>query len=110
MKTYLIVLMAVILSNISFAGSMNNLEFYLLIGQSNMAGRAPVLEEDEGVISNCYLFSDKAEWEPATNPLNRYSTIRKDIEMQKLGPGYMFGIKMAEASDHPIGLIVNARG
>jgi hypothetical protein len=88
-----------------------NLHIYLLIGQSNMAGRAKVPEEMSGVIDRCYLLNDKNEWVPAKNPLNLYSTIRKGEGMQKLGPGYSFAKAMLEANpDIRIGLVVNARG
>lgn len=88
-----------------------DLHIYLLIGQSNMAGRATVLAEMAGVIDRCYLLNDKNEWVPAKNPLNLYSTIRKGEGMQKLGPGYSFAKAMLEADpDIKIGLVVNARG
>ena len=88
-----------------------NLHIYLLIGQSNMAGRAAIPEDATGVIERCYLLNDKNEWVPAKNPLNVYSTIRKGEGMQKLGPGYGFAVKMLkENPDLKIGLIVNARG
>ena len=88
-----------------------NLHIYLLIGQSNMAGRAAIPDDATGVLERCYLLNDKNEWEPAKNPLNRYSTVGKDLGMQKLGPGYSFAKKMLEQNpDIKIGLIVNARG
>jgi predicted TIM-barrel fold metal-dependent hydrolase len=88
-----------------------DLHLYLLIGQSNMAGRAEIPKELEGVIDRCYLLNDKNEWEPASNPLNRHSPIRKEPGMQKLGPGYSFAQKMLENDKNAtIGLIVNARG
>ena len=84
---------------------------YLLIGQSNMAGRAPVETEDEGPIEGCELFNASGEWEPATNPLNRYSTVGKKLSLQKLGPGYGFAKRMRELyPDISLGLVVNARG
>ncbi|MBI1337845.1 MAG: amidohydrolase family protein [Phycisphaera sp.] len=93
------------------AEAPKDLQIYLLIGQSNMAGRAPIPEEYAGVIDRCYLLNDKNEWEPAKNPLNRYSTIRKGLIMQKLCPGYGFALKMLkENKDLKIGLVVNARG
>lgn len=90
----------------------DNLDIYLLIGQSNMAGRAPMEESDKDTLKNVYLFTNDVDnqWEKATNPLNKYSTIRKDIELQKLNPGYTFAIKMASKSKRPIGLVVNAKG
>ena len=89
----------------------SNLDLYLLIGQSNMAGRAPFTEKESGVIDGVYLLNDQDQWEPAQNPLNRYSTIRKNIEMQKMNPGYGFAKTMVAKQDGiPIGLVVNAKG
>ena len=105
--------LAVVLANASIAGELSvaNHHVYLLIGQSNMAGRAPIPEDQSGIINRCYLLNNKDEWEPATNPLNRYSTIRKDINMQKLNPGYGFSLGMLEHyKDITLGLVVNARG
>lgn len=87
------------------------MHIYLLIGQSNMAGRAEIPKELEGIIDRCFLFNEKNEWEPARNPLNRHSPIRKDLNMQRHGPGYSFAKKMlATQPDATIGIIVNARG
>lgn len=95
----------------SYTGPKEQLHVYLLIGQSNMAGRAPFTKEESGVIDRCYLLNDKDEWEPAKNPLNRYSTIRKGIGMQKMNPGYTFAQTMLESSQTiSIGLVVNAKG
>ncbi len=88
-----------------------NLHLYLLIGQSNMAGRAEIPADAVDIIDRCYLLNDKNEWEPARNPLNRHSSVRKDLAMQKLGPGWSFVRKMLEQDKSAsIGLIVNARG
>lgn len=84
---------------------------YLLIGQSNMAGRAELGEEDKEPINGVFLLNDKGEWEAATNPLNRYSTVRKDIKMQRMGPGYGFATAMRFLRpEETIGLVVNAKG
>lgn len=86
-------------------------QIYLLIGQSNMAGRAPVPDEDAGVIERCFLLNQEGKWEPAKNPLNIYSTIRKGAGMQKMGPGYGFAKAMLAAEPNvTIGLVVNAKG
>jgi acyl-CoA thioesterase-1 len=86
-------------------------QIYLLIGQSNMAGRAPVPDEDAGVIERCFLLNRAGKWEPAKNPLNIYSTIRKGAGMQKMGPGYGFAKAMLAAEPNvTIGLVVNAKG
>lgn len=91
----------------------DKLEIYLLIGQSNMAGRAEIEARDRDSLANVMLFTGIAgkAWEKAANPLNRYSTVRKELSLQKLGPGYTFARKMAEAATGKIiGLVVNARG
>ncbi|WP_105042636.1 sialate O-acetylesterase [Rubritalea profundi] len=95
----------------AYSGAKEDLHIYLLIGQSNMAGRAPITKEQEAVITNGYLLNADSQWEPAKNPLNRYSTIRKGLGMQKLNPGYSFAEAMLRAQKGiSIGLIVNAKG
>jgi len=94
-----------------YEGPKEALHVYLLIGQSNMAGRAPFTKQESGAIPRCYLLNDKDEWEPANNPLNRYSTIRKGLGMQKMNPGYAFAQTMlAKNKAISIGLVVNAKG
>ena len=84
---------------------------YLLIGQSNMAGRAPIAESDSGVIAGCLLLNGEDEWEPAKSPMNRHSSIQRNLSMQKLGPAYGFAKAMTKAdSDTTLCLVVNARG
>jgi hypothetical protein len=84
---------------------------YLLIGQSNMAGRAKMEKADTEPIERCFLLNADDAWEPATNPLNRHSTIRKGLGMQKIGPGASFAQAMAEKNPEiTIGLVVNAKG
>jgi uncharacterized protein len=86
-----------------------DLHLYLLIGDSNMAGRAEIPEDAGDIIDRCYVFNDKNEWEPARNPLNRHSPIHKESAVQKLGPGYSFVRIMLEKDKNiSIGLIVNA--
>lgn len=84
---------------------------YLCLGQSNMAGRAPIPDSAKGDIANVFLLNQNDKWETAKNPLNRYSTIRKGLGMQRLGPSYSFAKAMAESKDEvSIGLVVNAKG
>lgn len=90
---------------------MKKHHIYLLIGQSNMAGRAPYSGKEKEVIPNCLLLNDKNEWQGADNPLNRFSTIRKGMNMQKMNPGYYFAKKMLEnQKEITLGLVVNAKG
>ena len=86
-------------------------DLFLLIGQSNMAGRGTMLPEDtEKPIDGVWLLNDKGEIEPAVNPLNKYSSIRKDLSMQQINPGYGFAKKIHESTGRKILLVVNARG
>lgn len=85
------------------------MDLYLLIGQSNMAGRSAIGPAQEDTLNHVYLFTGNG-WERAANPLNKYSTVRYSLSMQKLGPGYSFAKKLAECTGKKIGLIVNARG
>ena len=59
----------------------SSLDLYVCIGQSNMAGRATLTPEIMDTLQNVYLLNDKGRFEPAVNPLNRYSTIRKEMSM-----------------------------
>ena len=84
-------------------------DIYLLIGQSNMAGRGELNAEVSDTLQGVFLFNGE-NWEKAANPLNKYSTSRKAISMQKLGPGYTFSQTLAIETNRGIGLVVNARG
>jgi len=95
----------------TYRGKKDNLHVYLLIGQSNMAGRAPFSENEATAIPRCFLLNAKDSWEPTKNPLNIYSTIRKGAGMQKLNPGYSFSLEMLKKhKDISLGLVVNAKG
>ncbi|WP_209330353.1 sialate O-acetylesterase [Lunatimonas salinarum] len=92
--------------------SSATMDIYLAIGQSNMAGRAEVPSNLTGEISGVFLFTgdDITPWVPAKNPLNLYSSIRKEESMQRLSPAYSFARQMSKKSDAKVGLVVNARG
>jgi len=95
----------------TYKGPKDKLHIYLLIGQSNMAGRAPFTKKESGAIPRCYLFNGKDKWEPAKNPLNRYSTISGRLGMQKMNPGYSFSKTMLDKKKNiSLGLVVNAKG
>ncbi len=94
-----------------YDGPPEHLHIYLLIGQSNMAGRAPITDAEKEIPPRTLLLNAENQWEKVTHPFNQYSTIRKGLGMQKLGPGYNFAVAMTEAVPSiTLGLIVNARG
>ncbi len=93
------------------ATNASNCDLFLLIGQSNMAGRGTMLAADsawhpDGV----WLLDNTGRPAPATQPLNRYSTIRKELVLQGVGPGVGFAERFGEETGRPLLLVVNARG
>lgn len=93
------------------AQNSDEYDVFLLIGQSNMAGRGYMVEGDEDVFDeNVFLLNDAGEVVPATNPLNQYSSIRKGMSIQRIGPGLGFSMKVAKKTGRKILLVVNARG
>ena len=78
---------------------------YLLIGQSNMAGRGEVEPQDREIHPRVFTLNREREWIPAVDPLHF------DKPVAGVGPGLAFGKMMA---DHDpavrIGLIPCAAG
>lgn len=85
-------------------------DVYLLIGQSNMAGRGTMTDEDRRAISGVWLLNDEGNIEPAVSPLNKYSSIRKDLGMQQVSPADYFSRTLSSRTGRKILLVVNARG
>lgn len=93
MKHILLSLCLLIISVATYAGDKSTdtkLDIFLFIGQSNMAGRGYITDNYKDSIDNVYLLTPTGDMEPASNPLNKYSTIRKDLKMQGVGPAYPF--------------------
>lgn len=86
-------------------------EVFLLIGQSNMAGRAAMVADDARPIPRVLLLNDQGSWEAARHPLNRYASDHKGARYQRFGMGGSFAqTHGADRSGAVPGLIVNARG
>jgi hypothetical protein len=83
---------------------------FVLLGQSNMAGRGDLAEAPSDALEHVGLLALGDDWEAATHPLNRYSSVGKDPSIQKVGPGYAFGQVLQRELGVEVGLIVNARG
>lgn len=82
------------------------LHLYLLIGQSNMAGRGVVEEQDKTPPPRVLKFTKENTWAPATPPLHFDKPTIAGV-----GLGSSFGRAMAEANpDATIGLIPCAVG
>lgn len=92
-------------------GGQHGYDVFLLIGQSNMAGRGKMIAGDELPFSDqVFLLDDVGEAVPASNPLNKYSSIRKDLSEQGINPGFSFSKRIAAETGRKILLVVNARG
>lgn len=81
------------------------LDLYLLIGQSNMAGRGEVASQDRKKHSRVWTLDKENQWVLAQDP------IHFDKQSAGVGPGRSFGIEIAEHSSRAeIGLIPCAVG
>ena len=88
-----------------------NIEFYLLIGQSNMAGRGKYIEGDAFPKDRVFILNDKDIIAPLyPYPfVNNFSTIRKSAA--QISPGYMFAkTLLAVHPEKNVYLVSNARG
>jgi hypothetical protein len=84
----------------------SNFDLYLLVGQSNMAGRGVPEPEDQAANPRLLTFTPEGDWRPATEPI----TLDPN-KVHGVGPGVAFGKAMAEArSQRSIGLIPCAVG
>jgi len=86
-------------------------EIILLIGQSNMAGRANLMDKDYEIIRDAFLLDSMNQWVPLKSRLNIHSSIRKKASMQRFNLGYSFAQEILTNNDiKTVGMIVNARG
>ena len=46
-------------------------QLFLLIGQSNMAGRGPVEAQDKEIIPGVFMLNKEMAWAPAVDPLHQ---------------------------------------
>lgn len=86
------------------------LDIIFAIGQSNMSGRGEILPEDSGVMKDVYLLNTDGNFEPALQPLNKYSSIRKELEIQGVSPSYTCMLKLQQTLKKPLGLVMNPQG
>jgi hypothetical protein len=86
--------------------SRRTFHLYLLAGQSNMAGRGAVDEQDRQPHPRVFALNKEGQWRPATEPLHFDKP-----QIVGVGPGLAFGKAMAEYKKHvKIGLIPCAAG
>lgn len=83
------------------------LDIYILMGQSNMAGRGPLLAEDS-IVQNkkVLMLTQNLQWLPARNPIHFDKP-----GITAVGPGLSFGLAMQNAYPSKIiGLVPTAVG
>jgi hypothetical protein len=83
-----------------------HLQLYLLMGQSNMAGRGKVEAEDQTPHPRVLVFTPSNQWEPAIEPITHDKP-----GMLGVGPGVAFGKALADSMpEATIGLVPCAVG
>lgn len=85
-------------------------DVFLCLGQSNMAGRGAMTEDDRKILEGVFLMKGDGTIVPAKAPMNIYSTIRKGVKMQGMNPAWEFAREMYKATGRPILIVCNARG
>jgi pimeloyl-ACP methyl ester carboxylesterase len=86
--------------------SKENFHLFLLVGQSNMAGRGAVTPSDQEPSARVLMLNQAGEWVPAVDPLHFDKP-----KMVGVGLGRTFGLEMARATPGvTIGLIPCAVG
>lgn len=108
-KKYFLFQSLILLFFLALQAKANARDVYLIIGQSNTAGRGLIETKDEVALVGVDLFNGTG-WESATNPMNAYSSIRKDLSVQELSYAYTFGRMINQVTGNELGLVVNARG
>jgi hypothetical protein len=97
---------ASLLKPASSKGPDPDFHLYLLVGQSNMAGRGRLDTESKQLHPRIWMLSKENEWIPATDPLHFDKP-----QVVGVGPGLAFGKEMADADPKArIGLIPCAVG
>ncbi len=111
MKQNRYIFLAILVSLFTTKASManetpNNLDLYLLIGQSNMSGRNKIHEIDKTTIPGIYSLNKQNKWVPAKEPLHH-----DELPYPAVGPGFAFARELKKLSPNQnIGLIPCAVG
>jgi Carbohydrate esterase, sialic acid-specific acetylesterase len=108
MKTLLIPLFALLCmpAYAEPAPAPKDMQLFLLIGQSNMAGRGKVEPQDKVVNPKIFMLNKEMKWVPATDPLHFDKP-----GMAGVGPGSEFAREVLKANPNAtIGLIPCAFG
>ncbi len=103
----------------TYSGPKEKLHIYILVGQSNMSGRAKMEDEDRQIPKQLFLLDSKGKWVQATHPFIQYTNVTNgaDLGVIKSGgkTGLNLGLAFARKMLHAypgvsIGLVVNSQG
>lgn len=90
--------------------ALPELDIYLCIGQSNMAGRASFTDATADM-TGIYLLDGANQFIPSPARMSQYSNVASDNnDKYWVGPHYQFALDVHAATGRPIGMVVNARG
>ena len=108
MKRFTIILLLAFL--VCFVNAQEKLDLYLLIGQSNMAGRGVVEAQDTLIFEHVLTLTEDLKWKPAQDPIHFDKEIAGvglgrtfGIEMHKVNPGKKIGLIPCAVGGSPIG-------
>lgn len=107
-KSCLIIFLFIVSLNVVSqpASDKKNFHLFLLVGQSNMAGRGEIEAHDKTLHPRIWVLDQTNTWKPATEPLHFDKPAITGV-----GPGFAFAKKIAELdSSMVIGLIPCAVG
>lgn len=111
MKKVILIAAFILSGLIAKAEDRDFYDVYLMIGQSNMAGRGEFEHCDTTeAVSGVYLLDSDGSPVEAIAPFNRYSTIRKDLSLQGYSPANKFSELMHKRTGREILIVSNARG
>ncbi len=85
-------------------------DIYLVIGQSNTAGRGLLEAQDNVTLDGVDILNANGNWEAAAGGMNRYSTIKKATAYQGVNYSYTFGKTINQLTGRRVGIVCNAQG
>lgn len=103
----------------AYSGPKDRLHIYILVGQSNMSGRAKVETQDRQLPKNLFLLDGHGKWVQATHPFIQYTNVPNGADVRVITAKGASGLNLGQAfaqsmlaanPDASIGLVVNSQG
>lgn len=109
MKKYLVLLLSFLFS-CTLSYSQEDYDVYLLIGQSNAVGFAPLEKGDEDIVEGVYVLDSLGKAIPFGGVLNRFSSLPKLGNRMGYSLGVSFAKTMHSVTGRKILMVSNAKG